>query len=74
VGFRYYVERTAAELKCRGHVRNRADGTVEVYAVGSLSKLNQLGEKLRQGPSLARVDQVEEQEAAPEPVAGFQVR
>ena len=74
VGFRYFVERAARELACRGYVRNRADGTVEVFAAGSLSKLNQLGGKLRQGPPLARVDHVEEMEADPEPVAGFQVR
>jgi acylphosphatase len=74
VGFRYFVERMAGELGCRGYVRNRANGTVEVYAMGSFSKLQRLGEKLRQGPSLARVDQVEELEAVPEPVEGFQVR
>jgi acylphosphatase len=74
VGFRYFVERVACELGCRGYVRNRADGTVEIYAMGPLSKLKRLGEKLGQGPSLARVDHVEESEASPEQVEGFQVR
>ncbi len=74
VGFRYFVERAACELGCRGYVRNRADGTVEVYALGSLAKLKRLGEDLRRGPSLARVDEVDELEAEHEPAKGFQVR
>ncbi len=74
VGFRYFVERAAEELGCRGYVRNRADGSVEVFAMGSLSELKQLNEKLWRGPSLARVDQVEDLEAAPEPMEGFRVR
>ena len=34
VGFRYFVERAAAELKLTGYTRNLDDGRVEVYAAG----------------------------------------
>ena len=39
VGFRYFVERIAADLKLAGYTRNLDDGRVEVYAVGSPAKL-----------------------------------
>ncbi|HXE12037.1 MAG TPA: acylphosphatase, partial [Bryobacteraceae bacterium] len=35
VGFRYFVQKHAAELGLEGWARNLADGRVEVYAVGS---------------------------------------
>jgi acylphosphatase len=74
VGFRYFVERAAARLSVGGYVRNRADGSVEVLAVGGASQLEKLSQALRKGPPIARVDDVEESEAASEPVTGFQVR
>src|SRR5262249_31006261 len=42
VGFRYFVERVAAELKLTGYTRNLDDGRVEVYAVGPPEKLNEM--------------------------------
>jgi acylphosphatase len=74
VGFRYFVERAAARLSLGGYVKNRADGSVEVLAVGGAAQLEKLREALQKGPTIARVDDVEESEAASEPVAGFQVR
>ena len=74
VGFRYFVGRAAARLGLGGYVKNRADGSVEVLAVGGAAQLEKLREALRKGPSIARVDDVEEREAVSEPVTGFQVR
>ena len=34
VGFRYFVERSAARLGLGGYVKNRADGSVEVLVRG----------------------------------------
>ena len=75
VGFRWFVEREAHILQIVGWVRNNADGTVEVLAMGTRAQLAGLRSRLQDGPRAARVDKVEDFDA--EPVAGlasFQVR
>jgi len=67
VGFRWFVEREAHLLGIAGWVRNNADGTVEVLAMGTRDQLQGLRSRLRQGPRAARVDDVEELEAKPIP-------
>ena len=69
VGFRWFVEREAHVLGIAGWVRNNADGSVEVLAMGSREQLMGLRSRLRQGPRAARVDHVEEVET--KPVAGL---
>ena len=66
VGFRFFVERVAHQLQLGGYVKNLRDGRVEVYALGPLGQLEELKRRLEQGPRGARVDRVEEEEAAPE--------
>ncbi|HEY7616043.1 MAG TPA: acylphosphatase [Terriglobales bacterium] len=73
VGFRYFVEREAQQLSLAGYVKNRADGTVEVYACGVEEKMGELKRRLWKGPSLARVDNVEEQECEAAGRLGFRV-
>ena len=63
VGFRWFVEREAHLLGIAGWVRNNADGSVEVLAIGSREQLLGLQSRLRAGPRAARVDDVEELEA-----------
>ena len=63
VGFRYFVERAAAELSLTGYTRNLDDGRVEVYAVGAPAQLAELVHLLWKGPRFADVRGVEEQEA-----------
>ncbi|MGA8313305.1 MAG: acylphosphatase [Terriglobales bacterium] len=63
VGFRWFVEREAHVLGIAGWVRNNADGSVEVLAIGSREQLLGLQSRLRAGPRAARVDDVEELEA-----------
>ena len=58
VFFRAFVESCALELKLVGDVRNRPDGTVEVKAEGEREKLDKLLKNLRNGPPVARVDDV----------------
>jgi acylphosphatase len=65
VGFRWFVEHEAHVLGIAGWVRNNADGTVEVLAMGTRDQLSGLRSRLRQGPRAARVDEVEEFEAKP---------
>lgn len=74
VGFRYFVEQSANSLGLRGWVRNVDDGSVEVYAVGTLAQLSELAGLLWKGPRWAEVRGVEEVEAAVEEHAGFFVR
>ncbi len=59
VGFRWYVQREAADLGLAGEVRNRADGSVEVEAEGAREALERLAELVRRGPPGARVAGVE---------------
>jgi acylphosphatase len=63
VGFRWFVEREAHLLGIAGWVRNNADGSVEVLAIGSREQLLGLQSRLRAGPRAARVDDVQELEA-----------
>jgi len=60
VGFRWFVQREAAELDLRGWVRNTEDGDVEVVAAGSAGDLDELRLSLRRGPRGSRVDRVVE--------------
>lgn len=63
VGFRFFVESAAAELGLAGYTRNLADGRVEVYAIGSPDKLDELAARLWRGPRMASVQRVEQSEA-----------
>jgi len=57
--FRMFVLREAQALGLAGSVRNRRDGAVEVEAWGEWPKLEQLVERLKQGPPDAAVAKVE---------------
>jgi acylphosphatase len=74
VGFRYFVEHSASSLGLSGWVRNRDDGSVEVYAVGAAEQLSELAGLLWKGPRWSEVRGVDESEAALEHVRGFSVR
>lgn len=62
VFFRASTVRVAEKLGLRGVARNLPDGRVDVLAVGDAKSLGRLGEWLRQGPALARVTGVTEQD------------
>ena len=63
VGFRWFVESEARTLGISGWVRNNADSSVEVLAMGTREQLAALRSRLRQGPRAARVDDVQEFDA-----------
>src|ERR1700682_3927558 len=67
VGFRWFVEREAHILGVAGWVRNNADGSVEVLAIGSGDQLLAFRSRRRAGPRAARVDEVEELKVKPVP-------
>jgi acylphosphatase len=60
VGFRYFTDRCATELGIFGYVKNLWDGSVEVYAVGTESAVEDLKRQLAEGPRSSRVTSVDE--------------
>ena len=74
VGFRWFTQRVASELGVRGWVRNCDDGSVEVYANGSLDQLAAFSGRLRQGPRFSDVRSVEEKEAPLLQSNGFSIQ
>ena len=73
VGFRWFVQQSADSLGVKGYTRNRDDGSVEVYALGSAEQLSDLSGLLHKGPRMADVRGVDEEEAAIEKVSGFRI-
>ncbi|MBZ5555131.1 MAG: acylphosphatase [Acidobacteriia bacterium] len=67
VGYRYFVYHSAGQLQLKGYVRNLPDGDVEVYAIGNIAQLEQLKEKLLEGPRMARVTHVDDSTAPVDP-------
>lgn len=73
VGYRYFVQRAAAELSLTGYARNLDDGRVEVYATGAPARLAELNQRLWQGPRFADVRGVEERDAAVREYSAFRI-
>lgn len=55
VGYRFFTEDTAAELNLRGFSKNLPDGRVQVEVEGEADSIKRFIEKLKTGPSAARV-------------------
>lgn len=58
VGFRYFVHHMAGKYNIKGWVRNTFDGGVEILAEGSEGDLANFIGRVKQGPSLARIENV----------------
>ncbi|HXM95073.1 MAG TPA: acylphosphatase [Candidatus Dormibacteraeota bacterium] len=67
VGFRYFTQRAAEKLNISGYARNLRDGRVEVFAMGTAPKLNELRSLLERGPRFCSVSEVREEDATPDP-------
>jgi acylphosphatase len=65
VGFRAFVLFRATELRVRGTVANRPDGTVECVFEGTRTQMELLIQSLHEGPRSARVDSVDVVEQPP---------
>jgi len=65
VGFRFFVESTAAREGLHGWVRNLPDGRVEAVAEGDASAVERFERALQHGPRGARVDDVVTEEEMP---------
>lgn len=71
VWFRDWTIQAARAIGVSGWVRNCADGSVEVYAVGETDLVERLTDRLREGSPASRVDRIDVQEAELQPVDGF---
>jgi acylphosphatase len=58
VAYRYYAQKTAAELGLVGWVRNLPDGRVEALAQGNTDELDRFVSWCHVGSPSARVEQV----------------
>jgi acylphosphatase len=58
VGYRLWATRTAANLRLRGWVRNRRDGSVEALVTGRPEDVAAMVEAARNGPAGASVAEV----------------
>ena len=75
VGFRAFTRRNAKRLGVSGWVKNLADGRVEAVIYGERDKVEDLISRLETGPSLAEVEDVEEEEQKTPPAEkDFQIR
>ena len=74
VFFRQWAVHQARELGVAGWIRNLPDGSVEAFVTGDEDQVSQMIERLRQGPSEARVEDVVITVTEPEDVDGFSVR
>jgi acylphosphatase len=75
VGYRYFAQEAAEALGVVGWVRNGWDGSVEVEAQADERTLDTFCDRLREGPTLAYVVEVQRHEvAAVDGEAAFEVR
>jgi acylphosphatase len=75
VGYRYFVSRRATEYGLRGWVKNHADGSVQIDAIGAKGHLEDFLKYVRIGPPGSRVAGVTTQWHEDEPeYAGFDIR
>jgi len=59
VNFRAFTQMWARALGLKGYVRNLPGGAVEVHAEGPRDRLEELLARLREGPSVARVEKID---------------
>lgn len=65
VGFRWFARKHATLLSIQGWVRNKNDGSVEVWAEGSTQTLEEFENRLKTGPLGARVHSIQVGEVQP---------
>lgn len=73
VGFRWWTTRQARELGLAGTVRNRPDGSVEVFARGDPEALREFRGRLEEGPRTAVVRSIESIEPPADLPQGFEI-
>ncbi|MGH6658025.1 MAG: acylphosphatase [Sphingomicrobium sp.] len=74
VFYRVWSQGQARELGVSGWVRNCPDGSVEAHLSGEEDDVARLIDRMRRGPSNARVDELAVEEEAAEEPGRFEVR
>ena len=74
VFYRGWTVETARRLGLDGWVRNRRDGSVEIFVRGPEQAVDKLVELCREGPPAARVERIEVETAEEEIPDGFESR
>ena len=74
VFFRAWAQGEARELGVSGWIRNCSDGSVEAHLAGEEDCVTRMVERMRQGPSNARVDEVAVEESEPQAIGRFELR
>ena len=74
VFFRAWMSEHAEQLGVTGWVRNCPDGRVEAHVEGEQAGVEQLIERIREGPPAAQVDDVRVWDADTFEFDGFEVR
>jgi acylphosphatase len=74
VFFRAWTREQARDLGITGWVRNCIDGSVAAHVQGEAEAVDRLIALMRNGPSGARVDDLNVDEAEPEELSSFEVR
>lgn len=73
VFFRFSTRDQALRLGLSGWVRNRSNGNVELLACGEQAALARLLDWLHQGPPMAKVTQVEVNDAGEQDTEDFRI-
>lgn len=74
VGFRYFTLETAQALGVHGWVQNVPTGDVEAVGQGDQASLDAWVDRLRKGPSMARVDDIRLESENTESFDSFEIR
>ena len=62
VCYRAFVLHRANELNIKGYAKNMVNGNVKVIAIGEDNTMNIFIDMLKEGPSMARVDNIQTSE------------
>ena len=74
VFYRAWAQGQARELAISGWIRNCTDGSVEAHLQGEDGDVDRMIDRMRSGPSNARVDDVDIEQAALETTGRFELR
>ena len=74
VFYRAWAQGQARELAISGWIRNCPDGSVEAHLQGDEGAVTRMIERLRSGPSNARVDDLTVDDAEPGDTGRFELR
>lgn len=74
VGFRAFTRKEASSRGITGWVKNLADGRVEIKIQGESEDIKDMIRRIKEGPSFARVDDIEVSDEEIENFDRFEVR